>query len=117
MLYTPLLYSFFTVDISLPSWKAAKHLLILCRLLCGDIVTKSSTVATFYNLVNSDEVRVLSLGSFPDSRPLEEGVPLALQTYSSNGGSLSDLLLDPMTWFGGGGCCQWQVEPRPARLR
>lgn len=32
-----------------------------------------------------------------------EGVPLTIQPNSSNGGSLSDLLLDPMTCFEGGG--------------
>lgn len=32
-----------------------------------------------------------------------EGVPLTIQSNSSNGGSLSDLLLDPMTCFEGGG--------------
>ena len=30
-----------------------------------------------------------------------EGVPLTIQPNSSNGGSLSDLLLDPMTCFEG----------------
>jgi hypothetical protein len=119
MLYTSCLYSFFTVDISVSSWKAVDHLSILCRLLCGDIRTYSNAVATFYTLVNFDEVWVLSLDTFPNSGPLEEGAPLTLQPNSSNGGALSDLLLDPMTWFGGRGRLSVPsgTEACPAALR
>lgn len=81
---------------------------------------KSITVPVFYTLVNFDEVRVLSPDTLPDSRAAGEGLPLTIQPNSRNGGSLSDLLLDPMTccegeW--GGGCCQCQAEPRTARVK
>ena len=62
---------------------------------------KSITVPVLYTLVNFDEVQVLSPDTLPDSRAAVEGVPLTIQPNSSNGGSLSDLLLDPMTCIAG----------------